>query len=75
MRFEPGSRLAGLYPGQGGGLVTSIHHQAVDRLGGDLEIEARSPDDGMVEAIRARGSMFVAACSGTRSFTSRTRRC
>ena len=57
--FEPGSRLAMLYRGSERGLVTSIHHQAVDRLGGDLEIEARSLDDGLVEAIRARGSAFV----------------
>jgi putative glutamine amidotransferase len=58
--FEPGSRLAQLYAGHEGGLVTSIHHQAVDRLGGDLQIEARSVEDGLVEAIRARGSIFVA---------------
>ncbi len=58
--FEPGSRLAQLYAGHAGGLVTSIHHQAVDRLGGDLQIEARATEDGMVEAIRATGSCFVA---------------
>ncbi|MDN3920214.1 gamma-glutamyl-gamma-aminobutyrate hydrolase family protein [Roseateles violae] len=58
--FEPGSRLGRLYEGLDGGLVTSIHHQAVDRLGGDLQVEARSSEDGLVEAIRARGSGFVA---------------
>jgi putative glutamine amidotransferase len=58
--FEPDSRLAATYPGLTHGQVTSIHHQAVARLGGDLEVEARSLDDGMVEAIRARGSTFVA---------------
>lgn len=60
VRFEPGSRLAAIYPGLEGGRVNSIHHQAVDRLGGDLLIEARSLEDGVVEAIRARGSAFVA---------------
>ena len=60
IRFEPRSRLGGLYPGLERGLVTSIHHQAVDRLGGDLEVEARAAGDGMIEAIRARGSSFVA---------------
>ena len=60
VRFETSSRLAALYQGHDGGTVNSIHHQAVDRLGGDLEIEARCPQDGIVEAIRARGSMFVA---------------
>jgi putative glutamine amidotransferase len=59
VRFEPQSRLAELYLGCERGLVTSIHHQAVDRVGGDLEVEAHSLDDGLVEAIRARGSAFV----------------
>ena len=58
--FEPDSRLAQLYAGQSGGIVTSIHHQAVDRLGADLQVEARSVEDGIVEAIRARGAGFVA---------------
>ncbi len=59
--FEPDSRLAKLYgEGQGGGLVNSIHHQAIDRLGSDLCVEARSSEDGIVEAIRARGESFVA---------------
>lgn len=58
--FEPGSKLAALYAGHPGGSVTSIHHQAVDRLGADLHIEARSVEDSMVEAIRATGSGFVA---------------
>lgn len=60
IRFEPQSRLAQLYEGREGGRVNSIHHQAVDRLGSDLQIEARSTDDGVVEAIRARGTAFVA---------------
>ncbi len=46
--------------GEIGGRVNSIHHQAVDRLGGDLRIEARSAEDGIVEAIRAKGTSFVA---------------
>lgn len=59
VRFEPDGSLAGIYSGLGGGRVNSIHHQAVDRLGGDLRVEARCPDDGVVEAIRATGSVFV----------------
>lgn len=59
IRFEPGSRLASIYGDAEGGLVTSIHHQAVDRLGSDLLIEARSEEDGIVEAIRSRGAGFV----------------
>jgi putative glutamine amidotransferase len=57
--FESASRLSELYPGQHGGLVNSIHHQAIDRPGGDLVVEARSAHDGVVEAIRARGSAYV----------------
>jgi len=59
VRFEAGSRLSEIYGGTPGGLVTSIHHQAVDRLGSDLIVEARSLEDGIVEAIRSRGSGFV----------------
>ncbi|MFZ2650659.1 MAG: gamma-glutamyl-gamma-aminobutyrate hydrolase family protein [Burkholderiaceae bacterium] len=60
VRFEPEARLATLYAGRDGGRVNSIHHQAVDRLGADLQVEARCTDDGVVEAIRARGAAFVA---------------
>lgn len=46
---EPGSRVAAMYPA---GELTgcSYHQQAVDRLGSDLRVTARS-DDGCVEAI------------------------
>src|SRR5690606_3918400 len=57
--FEPGSRLAGLYEGIGRAQVTSIHHQAVDRLGSDLVVDARSSADGIVEAIRWRGAGYA----------------
>lgn len=57
--FEPGSRLASLYAPQAQGLVNSIHHQAIDRLGGDLQVEARCSADGLVEAIRAGGALRV----------------
>ena len=55
LEFTPGTRLAGLYEGEHVPVVNSIHHQAIDRIGGDLVVEARSAGDGVVEAIRARG--------------------
>lgn len=58
VRFEPGSLLERLY-GSAPGQVNSIHHQCVDRLGQGLVIEARSPDDGVPEAIRHTGEPFV----------------
>lgn len=59
VEFAPGSRLAGLYPSATRHTVTSIHHQCVDRLGNGLVVEARSPEDGIIEAIRHEGSAFV----------------
>jgi putative glutamine amidotransferase len=44
--------------GAEGGLVSSIHHQAVNRLGRDLKVEASSAD-GLVEAIRGTGRNFL----------------
>jgi len=60
LRIEPGSRLAAIYPDVGEAVVNSIHHQAIDRLGGDLVVEAYSAADGIVESIRANGPPFVA---------------
>ncbi|HSD43173.1 MAG TPA: type 1 glutamine amidotransferase [Burkholderiales bacterium] len=57
--FEPGSRLAELYGAGHRARVTSIHHQSVKRLGNSLVVEARSPSDGVVEAIRWTGGSFV----------------
>lgn len=57
--FEPQSELARWYGGQMDHRVTSIHHQCVDRLGDGLVVEARSPQDGIVEAIRRTGPGFV----------------
>lgn len=46
------------FGGVEGGLVSSIHHQAVNRLGKELRVEATSAD-GLVEAIRGTGRNFV----------------
>jgi putative glutamine amidotransferase len=61
IRFEPGSRLAGLYRGVEQPRVSSIHHQSVKTLGRGLRVEAWSEPDGVVEAIRANGKGYVFA--------------
>lgn len=59
VRFEPGSLLGRLYGDQLPHRVTSIHHQCVQRLGDGLVVEAISPQDGVIEAIRHQGETFV----------------
>jgi putative glutamine amidotransferase len=56
----PGTRLGALYPGVRRAKVNSIHHQAVQRLGRELVVEARSIEDGVIEAIRHNGPQYVA---------------
>ncbi|MCV0440616.1 MAG: gamma-glutamyl-gamma-aminobutyrate hydrolase family protein [Hydrogenophaga sp.] len=59
VEFEPGSTLDALYGSTTPHRVTSIHHQCVDRLGAGLVVEARSPRDGIIEAIRHDGPGYV----------------
>ena len=59
IRIEPGSGLSKLYGGAESGRVNSMHHQAVHKLGRDLAVEARSVEDGVVEAIRWKGRGYV----------------
>jgi len=47
-----GTGLADLYPGVTTAAVNSVHHQSVKDLGDDLVVEARSSDDGVIEAVR-----------------------
>jgi putative glutamine amidotransferase len=61
VRLEPGSGLARLYGELGPRRVVSIHHQAINRLGRDLVVEARSLEDDIVEAIRMYGKSYVCA--------------
>lgn len=59
MDIVPNTRLASLYPKTRQAAVNSIHHQAVKKLGADLEVEALAVPDRMVEALRWRGPSFV----------------
>ena len=61
IEFEPGSKLAALYPGLGHAKVNSVHHQAIKDLAPGFVIDARSPRDGLIEAVRRPGGSFVAA--------------
>jgi putative glutamine amidotransferase len=58
--LQPGSRLAALFPGVDGGTVNSIHHQGIRDLAPGFEVEARSVDDGLIEAIRHTGPVYIA---------------
>ncbi|MGN6231586.1 MAG: gamma-glutamyl-gamma-aminobutyrate hydrolase family protein [Trinickia sp.] len=59
VRFPDGSTLASMFPGRREAVVNSIHHQAVKTLGRDLNIEAVSAGDGLIEAVRYRRAPFV----------------
>ena len=61
IEFVPGTRLAQLYPDNERVTVNSVHHQGIKELAADFSVEARCPDDQMIEAIRWRGPSFVAA--------------
>ncbi len=61
VEFVPGTRLAGLYPGLARATVNSVHHQAIKDLAPDFIVEARCPDDRMIEAVRWRGPSYLAA--------------
>ena len=71
IQMETGSILQTLYPTLPTAKVNSIHHQAIKDLGKGLKIEAKSTDDGIVEAIRHTGSPFVYAVQWHPEFHSR----
>ncbi|MFM0736640.1 gamma-glutamyl-gamma-aminobutyrate hydrolase family protein [Paraburkholderia xenovorans] len=59
IHFPDGSTLKNMFPGHRDAIVNSIHHQAVKTLGRDLNIEAVSASDGIIEAVRYRRAPFV----------------
>lgn len=56
----PGTTLAGLYPDVQRATMNSIHHQGIKDLAPGFVVEARCPEDGMIEAIRREGPGYVA---------------
>ena len=63
VEIEPGSKLAKIVGAHGDALpVNSSHHQSAEVIGDGLRIAARSPEDGIVEAIEgASPEHFVLA--------------
>lgn len=53
-----GEPLAGIF-GTTRGLINSVHHQAIKDLAPGLVAEARSIEDGLIEAVRAEGHDWV----------------
>jgi putative glutamine amidotransferase len=54
------SRLAKLLP-VGRHKINSVHHQGIKDLAPGFQVEAVSPQDGVVEAIRHTGDSWIAA--------------
>src|SRR6185295_11928282 len=61
VEFVPGTRLSALHGGTARATVNSVHHQAIKDLAPGLVVEARSPADGLVEAVRRPGGSYLAA--------------
>ncbi len=61
LEVVPGTRLGHLLAGADSYKINSIHHQGIKDLAPGFVVEARCPDDGMIEAIRHTGPTYVAA--------------
>ncbi len=57
----PNTRLSELLADAQSLKINSIHHQGIKDLAAGFVVEARCPDDGMIEAIRHTGPAYVAA--------------
>lgn len=57
----PETRLGALLAGTSSYKINSIHHQCVKHLAPGFVVEARCPEDGMIEAIRHTGATYIAA--------------
>ncbi len=61
VELVPETRLKSLLNGANSYKINSIHHQGIKDLAAGFVVEARCPDDGMIEAIRQVGPGYVAA--------------
>lgn len=60
VQVVPGSRLAQLL-GERTHTINSVHHQGIKQLAPGFVVEALSPEDGVIEAIRHTGDAWVSA--------------
>jgi putative glutamine amidotransferase len=49
--LEQGSALKEIYGGASTGRINSIHHQSIKDVAPGLRVEARSPEDGIIEGV------------------------
>ena len=61
LELVPHTRLADLLADASSYKINCIHHQGIKDLAPGFVVEARCPDDGMIEAIRYSGAAYVAA--------------
>ena len=61
LEIVPKTRLDALLTGLSSYKINSIHHQGIKDLAPGFVVEARCPDDGVIEAIRHTGPSYVAA--------------
>src|SRR5678816_597709 len=61
VEFVGGTQLAALHGGRRRATVNSVHHQGIKDLAPGLVVEACSPEDGLIEAIRRPGGSYMAA--------------
>ena len=61
LELVPKTRLSSLLQGASSYKINSVHHQCIKDLAPGFEVEARCPDDGTIEAIRATGADWIAA--------------
>ncbi len=61
VEFVAGTHLAEVFAQVEKPIINSVHHQGVKRLAEGFVVEARCPDDGMIEAIRKPGASYLGA--------------
>jgi putative glutamine amidotransferase len=59
IEFSREGQLRKLYQGSERARVCSVHHQAIKDLGQELVVEARSDEDGIIEAVRHTGELWI----------------